>query len=139
MNTTLQPYAIFDYSAFPLVHVKLTDVEITEQNFQDYVDEVGKIYQKGRYAIILDATNTQYVAAKYRVMQGNALKLNKDNITQYSIGMAIIAPSVLQRMLLQAVFIIKPYPSEVKVCKTKEEATEWMNELLEKENVNTQN
>lgn len=139
MNTTLQPYAIFDYSAFPLVHVKLTDVEITEQNFQDYVDEVGKIYKKGRYAIILDATNTQYVAAKYRVMQGNALKLNKDNITQYSIGMAIIAPSVLQRMLLQAVFIIKPYPSEVKVCKTKEEATEWMNELLEKENVNTQN
>lgn len=139
MNTTLQPYAIFDYSAFPLVHVKLTDVEITDQNFQDYVDEVGRIHEKGQYALILDTTHTQYVAAKYRVLQGNALKLNKDNIAQFSVGMAIIAPSILQRMLLEAIFIIKPYPSEVKVCKTTEEATEWIDELFRKENINTQN
>ncbi|WP_338812993.1 hypothetical protein V9L05_16825 [Bernardetia sp. Wsw4-3y2] len=135
MQTTKKPYAIFDYSEFPLVHIKLTDTEITDQNFQDYVDEVGKIYEKGRYAILLDATDTKYVGAKHRIMQGNALKLNKNNIAQFSIGMAIIAPSVLQRMLLEAVFIIKPYPSEVKVCKTKEEATEWINELLENENI----
>ncbi|PIY12196.1 MAG: hypothetical protein COZ18_02645 [Flexibacter sp. CG_4_10_14_3_um_filter_32_15] len=134
METNKKPYAIFDYSEFPLVHVKLTDVEITDQNFKEYVDEVGKIYEKGRYAVILDATDTKYVAAKYRVLQGNALKVNKNNVAQFSIGMAIIAPSVLQRMLLEAVFMIKPYPSEVKVCKTKEEATEWINELLEKEN-----
>lgn len=137
MNTTLQPYAIFDYSKFPVVHVKLTDVEITDQNFQDYVHEIGNLYQKGRYILLLDATDTQYVSAKHRILQGNALKLNKDTITKFSIGMAIIAPSVLQRMLLEAVFIIKPYPSEVKVCKTKEEAIEWINDLLKKEQTNT--
>jgi hypothetical protein len=129
-------YAIFDYSEFPLVHIKLTDAEITEQNFSDYVNEVEKIYEKGNYAIILDTTDTKYVAAKYRVMQGNSLKLNKNNIAQFSIGMAIIAPSVLQRMLLEAIFMIKPYPSEVKVCKKKEEAIEWVNELLETEIIN---
>lgn len=137
MNTTLQPYAIFDYSKFPVVHVKLTDVEITDQNFQDYVHEIGNLYQKGRYILLLDATDTQYVSAKHRILQGNAIKLNKDIITKFSIGMAIIAPSVLQRMLLEAVFIIKPYPSEVKVCKTKEEAIEWINDLLKKEQTNT--
>lgn len=137
MNTTLQPYAIFDYSKFPVVHVKLTDVEITDQNFQDYVHEIGNLYQKGQYILLLDATDTQYVSAKHRILQGNAIKLNKDIITKFSIGMAIIAPSVLQRMLLEAVFIIKPYPSEVKVCKTKEEAIEWINDLLKKEQTNT--
>jgi hypothetical protein len=106
METT--QYAIFDYSEFPLVHIKLTDVEITEENFSNYVDEVAQIYKKGNYVIILDATNTKYVAAKYRVMQGNILKLNKNNIAQFSVGMAIIAPSVFQKMLLEAVFMIKP-------------------------------
>lgn len=135
MKTNENPYAIFDYSNFPLVHIKLTNVEITDQNFSAYVEEVGKIYKKGRYAIILDTTDTQYVSAKHRILQGNSLKINKNNVAQFSIGMAIIAPSVLQRMLLQAVFMIKPYPSEVKVCKNEEEATEWINELLEKENI----
>ncbi|WP_291727649.1 hypothetical protein [Bernardetia sp.] len=135
MISISKPYAIFDYSDFPLVHIKLTDVEITEENFRNYVDEIGKIYERGRYAIVLDATDTKYVAAKYRVMQGNALKENKDNVAKYSIGMAIIAPSVLQRMLLEAVFIIKPYPGELKVCKTNEEATIWINTLLQKEQI----
>lgn len=139
METNENSYAIFDYSDFPLVHIKLTNAEITDQNFQNYVDEVGKIYERGRYAIILDATDTKYVAAKYRVMQGNALKANKKTVEKYSIGMAIIAPSVLQRMLLEGIFMIKPYPSEVKVCKKKEEAKKWINELLEKENIDTEN
>lgn len=138
MKNTEKPYAIFDYSKFPVVHIKLTNVEISDQNFTNYVEEVGKIYKKGKYAIILDATDTKYIAAKYRIIQGNALKLNKNNVTNFSIGMAIVAPSVLQRMLLEGVFMIKPYPSEVKVCKKKEEAIEWINELLEKENTNTE-
>ncbi|WP_338766477.1 hypothetical protein WAF17_03860 [Bernardetia sp. ABR2-2B] len=136
MSSNNKPYAVFDYSEFPLVHIKLTDVEITNQNFQDYVDEVGEVYKKGRYAIILDATDTKYVASKYRVIQGNALKENKKIVEKYSIGMAIIAPSVLQRMLLEGIFMIKPYPSELKVCKTEEEATKWINKLLEKEKTN---
>ncbi|WP_375560522.1 hypothetical protein ACE193_22970 [Bernardetia sp. OM2101] len=139
METIENPYAIFDYSNFPLVHIKLTNAEITDQNFQNYVDEVGKIYERGRYAIILDATDTQYVASKYRVIQGNSLKANKKTVEKYSIGMAIIAPSILQRMLLEGVFMIKPYPSEVKVCKNPEEAKNWINELLEKENTDTEN
>ncbi len=135
MDTTLETYAIFDYSEFPLVHIKLTNADITNQNFGEYVSEVGKIYEKGRYAIILDATDTKYVSARHRIMQGNSLKVNKNYVAQFSIGMAIIAPSILQRMLLEAIFMIKPYPSEVKVCKTKEEAAEWINELLAKENI----
>ena len=135
METTSQPYAIFDYSAFPLVHIKLTDAEITDQNFQSYVNEVGEIYKKGKYIILLDATDTKYVAAKYRTMQGNALKLNKKIVEEYSIGMAIVAPSVLQRMLLEGIFMIKPYPSEVKVCRTQREAEEWIDELLQRETV----
>jgi len=129
METIQQLYATFDYSEFPLVKITLTDAEITDQNFAAYVQEIGKIYEKGRYAIILDATNTKYVASKYRVLQGNALKANKKMVENFSIGMAIIAPSVLQRMLLEGIFMIKPYPSEVKVCKTKREASEWKNEL----------
>ncbi|AFM06138.1 hypothetical protein Fleli_3832 [Bernardetia litoralis DSM 6794] len=139
METTQKPYAIFDYSELPLVHIKLTNAEITDQNFGDYVNEVSEIYKKGRYVILLDATDTQYVAAKHRITQGNAIKLNKNNVTEFSIGMAIIAPSVLQRMLLEAIFMIKPYPSELKVCKTKKEALQWINEILEKENITTNN
>ena len=137
METTEKRYAIFDYSKFPLVYITLTDAEVTDQNFQDYVEEVGKIYERGRYAIILDTTKTKYVASKYRIIQANALKARKKNVEKYSMGMAIIAPSVFQRMLLEGIFMIKPYPSEVKVCKNEQEAKEWINELLKKENTNT--
>lgn len=37
-------------------------------------------------------------------------------------------------MLLEAIFMIKPYPIKVKVCKNKDEATEWINRLLKNEN-----
>ncbi len=130
-------YAIFDYSKFPLVYIKLTNAEITDQNFKEYIDEVGEIYKRGMYIIVLDTTDTKYVASKYRSMQGNALKLNKKTIAEFSMGMAIIAPSIFQRMLLEGIFMIKPYPSEVKVCKNEQEANEWINELLKKENTNT--
>ena len=73
------------------------------------------------------------MAAKYRIQQGTSLKNNKENIEKYAIGMAIIAPSFIQRMILEGIFLIKPYPAPLKICQTEEEATTWINELLEKE------
>ncbi|WP_338812992.1 hypothetical protein V9L05_16820 [Bernardetia sp. Wsw4-3y2] len=129
-----QSLAIFEFEK-PIIYVTFTENTATDENFEEYTLQSHKAFEWERYALIYDISKMQYLAAKYRIMQGKDLENTKDKIAKQSIGLALIAPSFLQRTIVQAIFLVKPYPSKVKVCKTKEEATEWINELLENENI----
>lgn len=127
-----QPLAYFEFEQ-PIIYVTFTGNNATDKNFEEYTIQSHKAFEWERYALVYDISKMRYLAAKYRIMQGKDLENTKEKIAKQSIGLALIAPSFLQRTIVQAVFLIKPYPSKVKVCKDKEEAMEWINELLEKE------
>ena len=110
-----QPYVIFDYSEFPpLIQVELTGVKATDENFTVYLEEMGSVPdQAERYISILDMTKSNYLPAKYRIMQGKYLEKNKERTAQKAIAAIFVAPSFLQRTILKAIFIIKLHASPV--------------------------
>jgi hypothetical protein len=132
-----QSLAIFEFEK-PLIYVNFTGNPATDQNVEEYIQLSHKAFEWERYGLIYDVSKMNYLPAKYRIMQGNDLERIKKEVKNQAIGLAIIAPSFLQRTLVQAIFFIKSYPSELKVCRTKEEAMNWMNKLLDKEDTNTQ-
>ncbi len=129
-----QSLANFEFEK-PLIYVNFTGNEFTDENFEEYTLQSQKAFEWERYGMIYDVSKVEYVQAKYRILQGKDVKENKEKIENKAIGLALIAPSFLQRTLIQAVFLIISYPSKVKICKDKEEAMEWINELLEKEQI----
>lgn len=127
-----QPLAIFEFDE-PIIYVTFTENSATDESFEEYVQQSHKAFEWERYALVYDISKMQYLAAKYRIIQGKDLENTTEKIAKQSIGLALIAPSFLQRTLIQAIFLIKPYPSKVKIFKDKEEAMSWINELLEEE------
>ena len=129
-----KPYGIFDYSELPLIKIEVTGEQATDENFSAYLDEMGSMFSKvKRYISILDTTKGTYLPVKYRIMQGKYLETNKEFIEKQSIAAILIAPHFLQRTVLKAVFLIKPYPSKAFFVSTKEEAIEKVHQLLEEE------
>lgn len=129
-----QPYGIFDYSELPLVQIELTGEKATDENFTAYLEEMATVRLKAeRYISILDTTKANYLPAKYRIMQGQYLEESKEWTKQQAIAAIFIAPSLLNRILLKSIFMIKPYASPVFVVDSKEEAQNKVKELLEKE------
>lgn len=131
-----QSLATFEFEK-PLVYVTFTGNEFNDKNFEKYTLQSHKAFEWDRYGMIYDVSKVEYVQAKYRILQGKDVKENKDKIENQAIGLALIAPSFLQRTLIQAVFLIISYPSKVQIFKDKKEAMKWINELLEEEEINT--
>ncbi|WP_338765324.1 hypothetical protein WAF17_01390 [Bernardetia sp. ABR2-2B] len=129
------PFGIFDYSEFPpLIQVELTGTKATDENFTAYLAEMEKIAtQPERYISILDTTKASYLPVKYRIMQGKYLEKNKKHTAQKAIAAVFIAPSFIQRTVLKAIFMIKPYASPVFIVASKEDARQKVEELLEEE------
>ena len=57
----------------------------------------------------MDISDIKYFAAKYRIRLGEDLKKTMNKIEKQVVGKAVIAPSLLQRIIIKAVFIVKPY------------------------------
>lgn len=125
--------AIFEFEK-PFVFVTFTGNDFNDKNFEEYTLQSHKAFEWNRYAMIYDISKVEYVQSKYRDLQAKDIQKNKEKIENKAIGLAVIAPSFLQRTLAKAVFLIISYPSKIKVFENKEEAMSWINELLEEEN-----
>ncbi len=135
-----KPYGIFDYSELPIVKIEITGENATDENFSTYLKEMASVPNKAeRYITILDGRKASYLAAKYRIMQGKYIENNKERTEKQSIAAIFIAPSFLQKTILKAIFLVKPYPSPVFIVNNNEEALIKTTQLLEEEKRNQDN
>jgi hypothetical protein len=137
MEKNENPYATFDYENLPLVKVTLTRNKATDENFNSYLEEAHSIYKKGKYAMLFEPNGTLYLEGKFRIRQGKKIKEEYDLIKNTVIGLAIIVPLTMQRVVLNGIFLLSPYPSPYKFCKNEEEALHFLNQLIETENITT--
>ncbi len=131
-----KPYGIFDYSELPIVKVELTGEPATDENFSAYLEEMGSVPTRAeRYISILDMTKASYLPAKYRILQGKYLEDNKERTAKQAIAAVFVASSLIHKILLKAIFMIKPYASPVFIVSSVEEGMKKVNELLVEEGI----
>jgi hypothetical protein len=127
--------ATFEFEK-PFVFVTFTGNDFDDESFEQYRLKSHKGFEWKKYAMVYDISQIEYVQSKYRDLQAKDIKDNQEKIKNKAIGLAIVAPSFIQRTFVKTIFLILSYPSKVKIFENKEEAIEWINGLLEREKSN---
>ena len=126
-------YASIDDTAFPKVVVTFTGMEATNQNFQNYLDGLKRLYvSKEDLGIIFDATNASIPGLKFQKMQAKWLKKNEAMMKEYCVGTAYVIQNTAIRTILKMIFAITPQPVPYKVCPSIKEAEGYIQVQLGK-------
>jgi hypothetical protein len=123
-------YADFDRSEYPLITVSFTGEKATDDNFQVYLDESLKNYERGAHIMILfDATIASFPAAKYQKMQAQWMKQHNDLISQQCLGIAYTIPNAVIRQALKLIFKLQKQPVPFKIFASNKDAKTWLSSL----------
>ncbi len=124
-------YVAIDKSKFPVIALQFGNFEPSAQQFEEYLDEMQKLYEsEEKYVIIFDSSKSQYLSTENRIKQGVWMKKNDALTKEKVLGLAFVVPSIMIRMLLNAIFLIQKPSVDYKVCTKMEEAVEWAEEKV---------
>lgn len=111
-----------------LMQVKYLSKEPTDQEFDQYLSYLDKIYALGEnFYMILDLRLAgSYMNTAHRIKLGNWLKLNQDKMKKYNKGAAFVSGSIVHQLIMKAVFAIQHYPVEYTIVRTEQEVNKWL-------------
>lgn len=129
----MEAYAIIDESDFPVVRIRFTGANSTDDNFQAYLDQNKACYRLGKkLAIIFDASQASIPALSHQKMQANWLKENQKLMQKYCTGTAYVIPNAAIRAILKMIFSFQKQPVPYKIFEKEEEAEIWVKGCLSK-------
>ena len=124
-------YATFDRSSFPLITIHFTGEKENQENFNLYLEELGKNYeQKEPISLIFELTNAPVPNLSYQLKQASWMKENDELIKTYCRGVAYVIPSAILRNVLKFIFSIQKNPVPFKVFSTFEDGETWAKECM---------
>ena len=124
-------YADFDQSNFPLVTITFGAVKANEENFQAYLDEMSRLYErKEPLIIIFDATNATFPGIKYQQRQAKWLADHRKTMETYCMGTAYVIPNDIIRTVLKAIFSLQQQPVPYEIFATPEGGLAWARSRL---------
>ena len=128
-------YADFDRSNFPLIVVRFTGEEETEENFEAYLNGLYANYEtKQSFSLVFDATNAADPKVKYQIKQAQWMKKHEDLIKKYCLGVAYVMPNTFLRIILKVIFSVQQNPVSFKVFEQLEQGLTWAKGLTETDN-----
>ena len=123
-------YANFDRSKFPIVVVKFTGVEQTDDNFAAYLNGLYDNYNsKQPFSLVCDATNAPKPNITYQKRQAQWMKEHESLIKTYCKGIAYVMPNALYRIALMVIFSLQNNPVPFKVFQNVEDGVEWAKKM----------
>jgi hypothetical protein len=126
----MKPYAHIDSSKMPVVTVTFTGEKSTDDNFQQYLDELESCYDdRKQIAIIFDASNATIPKLSHQKKQASWLSQHWKLMQNYCIGTAYVIPSTAIRAVLKMIFSFQNQPVPYQIVAKMEEAHAWIKEL----------
>ncbi|EKB48255.1 DUF7793 family protein [Cecembia lonarensis] len=127
----MEAYAIIDESDFPVVRIRFTGANSTDDNFQAYLDQNKACYRLGKkLAIIFDASKASIPSIRHQKMQADWLKENRKLMENYCAGTAYIIPNSAIRAVLKVIFSFQKQPVPYKIFEDEREAIAWAKQIL---------
>ena len=128
-----KPYADFDREEYPMIKVTFTGEKATESNFQNYLTELLKNYDKReKIAILFDATRAKFPPVRYQRLQAAWMKDHDKLMKDYCAGIAYTIPNSIIRKALTLIFAIQKQPVPFKVFPENTKSYDWLKSLLKK-------
>ncbi|WMN12350.1 STAS/SEC14 domain-containing protein [Marivirga salinae] len=132
----MKPYAIVDTDKMPIVIVTFTGAHSTDENFQQYLDDLEGCYDDRKtIAIIFDASNAVIPKLSLQRKQAYWISQHWKMIQTYCKGTAYVIPNMAIRTVLKMIFSFQNQPAPYKIFSNIEEAEIWIGDLISKKKV----
>jgi len=126
----MKPYAIVDSSKMPIVTVTFTGEKSTDDNFQQYLNELENCYDDRKpIAIIFDASKAVIPKSSHQKKQALWLSQHWKLMQNYCLGTAYVIPSLAIRAVLKMIFSFQNQPVPYKIFSKMGEAHSWLGDL----------
>lgn len=131
----MKPYAIVDSSQKPIITVTFTGEKSTDENFQQYLDDLEDCYDDRKtLAIIFDASKSVIPKSSLQKKQALWISQHWKMIQTYCKGTAYVIPNMAIRTVLKIIFSSQNQPVPYKVFSNIEEAENWIEAIIVQEN-----
>ncbi len=119
-------FAELDKSQFPIVTYKIKPIEPTLKQYEEYlnhqVEFMRSLAPNERMILILDYTHLKFLTSDMRIKRGQFVKDNDEIMRRTIYHIVIMAPSIMARMMIQGVFLVKKPSSPTDVVGSMAEA-----------------
>lgn len=124
-------YIIYDHSEPTYCKLIYKKKEPTEKEFQDFLNWNNEVYQQAKqpFVLLVDARfSPKYVNKELRTEAVDWMKEHKDLLQRWNYATAFLNDGITQKLILQAIFALAPFPSLYMVTNKESKALTWLDE-----------
>jgi hypothetical protein len=117
----------YDTSRWPLVVVTPGPAQMTDAEFQSYLDWMDKLFVRGgKFAVLLDSRRAPALEAKRRQIIGQRHKAAVERHPGQLVGFAFIISSAVQRGIFTAIFWMTGSSDTTRAFSSLSEGEAWL-------------
>jgi hypothetical protein len=124
-------YADLDFSHNPIVIVRVNPIDPTEQQFEEYLEELTKVaYEMKNGVLIFQISNGKFLPSEKRIKIGNWLKTHTEIIKKNMHGLCYVNNSFIPMTILKGILLVNKPPVPYAVLSSENEALAWAKEKM---------
>jgi hypothetical protein len=127
----MKPYAIIDSSQKPVVSVTFTGERGSDENFQQYLEDLESCYvERKSIAIIFNASEAVIPKLTHQKKQALWISIHWKLIQTYCKGTAYVIPNRAIRAVLKMIFNLQHQPAPYQIFSNISEAESWVQHIM---------
>ncbi len=116
----------------PVIVLRFTGNEPTDENFQEYLDDyLALLKEQKKIGVVCDARLSNFLPVRYRIKQGKFLKKHDQLLRERVSGSAFVFKSIIIRFMINAIFAIKKPSFPYYLTGDMDDAVSWARAQLE--------
>ncbi len=119
-------YHTIDNSRFPIVIIRINPISPTDQQFDEYFNEVTQLITQMKKGVIIHIlSEAKFLSADKRIKIGNLYKDHGKMLQQNLAGMGYVNSAIIPMTILKGIFLVNKPPVPYTVVSTLDEALKW--------------
>lgn len=125
------PYCTFQKVHEGIFVAQFSNMEPTENQFEEYLDGLLKLYHENHdFILVVDGSDVKYLESKFRTRMGKWMSENENLIIEKCRGNIYVVPNPLVKYFLQGIFLVKKPPVPFRIVSNYPEALEKAKSML---------
>ncbi|NBP71352.1 MAG: hypothetical protein EBR30_20815 [Cytophagia bacterium] len=128
-------YADLDFSHQPHVIVRVNPIDPTEQQFENYLEELNKVaHEMKNGVLIFEISKAKFLSSEKRIKIGNWLKTHDAIVKKNICGFCYVNTAFIPMTILKGILMVNKPPVPYTVLSSEKEAMAWAKEKMAGDN-----
>lgn len=124
-------YADLDFSQNPIVIVRINPIDPTEQQFEEYLEELTKVAKEMKNGVLIfQISNGKFLPSEKRIKIGNWIKTHTEIMKKNMYGICYVNTSFIPMTILKGILLVNKPPISYAVLGSESEGIAWAKEKI---------